>query len=151
MFRRASIEIPYPIEVHYEETPTAARTNAAANGGPVRGVHRLVGPLTDAERARLVAASAERLYRAGEAIVRQGDTGDSMFVICRGGARVTVSPGGQEVARFGPGGYFGEMSLLTGQPRTATVSAIDDCLLLEISARRTSGRLRSRNRGCWSW
>jgi CRP-like cAMP-binding protein len=38
------------------------------------------------------------------------------------------------VATIPAGGYFGEMSLLTGQPRTATVSAITDCLLLEISA-----------------
>jgi CRP-like cAMP-binding protein len=48
--------------------------------------------------------------------------------------RVTILPGATEVATIPAGGYFGEMSLLTGQPRTATVSAITDCLLLEIAA-----------------
>ena len=38
------------------------------------------------------------------------------------------------MATIGPGGYFGEMSLLTGDPRTATVSAVGDCVLLEITA-----------------
>jgi CRP-like cAMP-binding protein len=47
---------------------------------------------------------------------------------------VTIQPGGAEVAVIQAGGYFGEMSLLTGQPRTATVSAIGECLLLQISS-----------------
>ena len=38
------------------------------------------------------------------------------------------------VARIGAGGYFGEMSLLTGEPRTATVSAVNDAAMLEITA-----------------
>jgi CRP-like cAMP-binding protein len=47
---------------------------------------------------------------------------------------VTIDPGGREVARTNPGGFFGEMSLLTGDPRTATVSATTDSLLIEIPA-----------------
>jgi CRP-like cAMP-binding protein len=47
---------------------------------------------------------------------------------------VTIDPGGREVARTNPGGFFGEMSLLTGDPRTATVSATTDSLLVEIPA-----------------
>jgi CRP-like cAMP-binding protein len=57
-----------------------------------------------------------------------------MFVICTGRVRVTIGPARQEVATLEAGGYFGEMSLLTGDPRTADVSAIDDCRLLEIAA-----------------
>lgn len=57
-----------------------------------------------------------------------------MFVIGRGSVRVTILPAATEVATIPAGGYFGEMSLLTGQPRTATVSAVTDCVLLEISA-----------------
>ena len=56
-----------------------------------------------------------------------------MFVVLRGRVRVTLG-GRLELAITEAGGYFGEMSLLTGQPRTATVSAMTDCVLLEISA-----------------
>jgi len=55
-------------------------------------------------------------------------------VILSGAVRVTLEPSGQEVARTGAGGYFGEMSVLTGDPRTATVSAVGDVVVLEITA-----------------
>lgn len=133
--KRHGIEIPYPMQVQYlrEERPSRSEER-------VRELDRLVAsidlfaPLSDGDRAALIAASSERLYGAGEAIVRQGQPGDSMFVICRGEVRVTLEPTGQEVARVGAGGYFGEMSLLTGEPRTATVSALDDSVVLEITA-----------------
>jgi CRP-like cAMP-binding protein len=51
-------------------------------------------------------------------------------------ARVVLEPEGQEVAVIVPGGFFGEMSMLTGDPRTATVRAIEDVRALEISAER---------------
>ncbi len=57
-----------------------------------------------------------------------------MFVVCEGRVRVTVGENGAEVATIGAGGYFGEMSLLTGDSRSATVSAAVDCVLLEITA-----------------
>ncbi len=47
---------------------------------------------------------------------------------------MTVEPGGREVARIGPGGFFGEMSLLTGTPRTATVRTTKDSQLVEVTA-----------------
>ena len=56
-----------------------------------------------------------------------------MFVVARGEAVVTVEPGQQEVARIGPGGFFGEVSLLTGAARNATVKTIVDSDLLEIT------------------
>jgi CRP-like cAMP-binding protein len=68
--------------------------------------------------------------------VRQGDDGRSMFVVLDGRVRVTIEPSGQEVAVTTAGGFFGEMSMLTGDPRTATVTAMDDATLLEIDADR---------------
>jgi CRP-like cAMP-binding protein len=57
-----------------------------------------------------------------------------MFVLLHGETAVTLAGTDGEVARHAPGGFFGEMSLLTGQPRTATVTAVTDCEVLEIDA-----------------
>jgi CRP-like cAMP-binding protein len=58
----------------------------------------------------------------GEAIVHEDDTGGALFLIFEGEAVVSVK--GQERARLGSGDYFGEVSLLDGGPRSATVSAV---------------------------
>ncbi len=133
--KRARIEMPYPQQVSYmrQETPARTDVRAAEIDRAVASID-VFRPLSDDERAALVSECAECLYGAGEPIVRQGQPGESMFVICSGEVRVTLEPGGQEVARIGPGGYFGEMSLLTGEPRTATVSATSDAVVLEIGA-----------------
>jgi CRP-like cAMP-binding protein len=56
-----------------------------------------------------------------------------MFVVARGEMVVTIDPAAREVARLGPGDFFGEMSLLTGAPRTASVTAVTDVEVLEIT------------------
>jgi CRP-like cAMP-binding protein len=56
-----------------------------------------------------------------------------MFVIGSGRVRV-VEASGRELAVFSDGGYFGEMSMLTGQPRSATVEAVDECRVVELTA-----------------
>lgn len=134
-FRRHNIDIPWPIQVEYsaEEVPSGSMVTADE-------VTRLLGkveifaPLGETERQTLVACSRETLFAAGEAIVRQGAPGASMFVIHSGEVCVTIEPGNHEVARLGPGSFFGEMSLLTGDPRTANVVALTDTLAVEISA-----------------
>jgi len=132
-FRRAGIEIPFPIQVSYRGQKAAALVSDADRVAWTEAVD-LFAPLSVVDRAMLAGAARDRLYGAGQTVVQQGEMGDSMFVVGRGSARVTIMPGGTEVATIPPGGYFGEMSLLTGQPRTATVSAITECVLLEISA-----------------
>ena len=57
-----------------------------------------------------------------------------MFVVCVRASVVVARAGRREVATIERGGYFGEMSLLTGDPRTATVLAVGDTLVLEIDA-----------------
>ena len=95
--------------------------------------------------------ASDHLFAAGETVVRQGAAGDSMFVVLSGRVRVSIDPSGQEVAVIPAGGFFGEMSMLTGEARTATVKAIDDVMVLEISpsdfralAEAQSGTARSR-------
>jgi len=58
-----------------------------------------------------------------------------MFVVLTGQVRVVLEPSGQEVAVIPTGGFFGEMSLLTGDRRTATVKAVGDVTVLEIAAK----------------
>ena len=85
-------------------------------------------------RREVALASATAVYGSGETIVRQGDPGQSMFVIASGAVSIVLEPARTEVARTPAGGYFGEMSLLTGDPRTATVLAVGDVEVVEIGA-----------------
>lgn len=87
--------------------------------------------------ARLAAAARRVHFDDGETLVREGDSGDSLFVLERGHVLVTMS--GEELkttaiplARLGPGDFFGEMSLLTGEPRRATVTAESGCEVLVL-------------------
>ena len=57
-----------------------------------------------------------------------------MFVVCAGRVAVVLEPDRRQVATIEAGGYFGEMSLLTGEPRTATVLALGDTTVLELDA-----------------
>jgi small-conductance mechanosensitive channel/CRP-like cAMP-binding protein len=133
-FRRRDIEIPYPIQVEYEPAamPTVAMA-ADAIAAALRSVE-IFAALSDEQVRELGSGSRETLYAAGEVVVRQNDPGASMFVLHRGQVKVTLDPGAREVARIDAGGFFGEMSLLTGDPRTATVSATQETLLIEIPA-----------------
>jgi CRP-like cAMP-binding protein len=94
----------------------------------------LFASLSDEARHTLALSADEHLFAAGETIVRQGAAGDSMFVVLSGRVRVLIDPSGQEVAVIPAGGFFGEMSMLTGDARTATVLAFEDAAVLEISA-----------------
>ncbi len=71
---------------------------------------------------------------AGETIFRQGEGGDRMFVIVEGVVRLYLEGvgGEHEVARFGAGEFFGELSLLSGAPRSATARAAAPAMLLEV-------------------
>jgi CRP-like cAMP-binding protein len=132
-FRRADIEIPYPVQVQIDRVADRAAPDWAATVATLAGVE-ILAALDENARTKLAQAAAGSLYAAGEVVVRQGDAGSSMFVVSRGELVVVLEPEGREVARVRPGGYFGEMSLLTGAARTATVRAQTDAFVLEITA-----------------
>jgi small-conductance mechanosensitive channel len=132
-FRRESIEIPYPIQVEMHREPVDDSAGAATAVENTLARVSIFSSLSADERAALVEGARPRLYAAGELIVRQGDPGESMFVVASGGAVVMLEPDDQVVAQHGVGGFFGEMSLLTGSPRAATVRATTDSQLIELT------------------
>ena len=97
----------------------------------------LFAPLTADEKDYLLSAGATQELPQGMPIVRRGEEGQSFFVILSGQVRVFLPPegdGGQELelAKLGAGSYFGEMSLLTGEERSASVSAHTRTRILEV-------------------
>ncbi len=135
-FKRENISIPYPIAIEYGADLQAAGPDPAGlkTAEDLLGGTDLFGLLSLEDRQALAAASPLRLFGAGESIVRQGDAGYSAFVVSDGQVRVGLDPGDVELAVLDRGEYFGEMSLLTGDPRTASVRAVGDCTVLEITA-----------------
>lgn len=69
----------------------------------------------------------------GQVLAREGAPGDQMFVICEGSAAVTK--GGHQIAELGAGEFFGEMALIDGAPRSATVQVTEDSILLAMNRR----------------
>jgi branched-chain amino acid transport system substrate-binding protein len=74
-------------------------------------------------------------FRAGQSIVRKGDDGDSLYIIVEGVVAITIIMDGKEIelGRLGAENIFGEMALLTGEPRSANVVSLTETYLLEIS------------------
>lgn len=133
-FKRERIEIPFPMQVEYSRQDVPLTTALDADGAAALGNVAIFASLEPEAKQALQGAAVAGPYPAGAAIVRQGDAGASMFVIVRGEVVVTIEPGRQEVAKIAAGGYFGEMSLLTGAPRNATVTACSDSEIIEIAA-----------------
>jgi CRP-like cAMP-binding protein len=91
--------------------------------------------LSEEELHALIEQSATESYTAGERIINAGDVGHCMYVILSGSVRVSVKRGNGEVelARLTGGDFFGEVALVDDGPRSATVTAIEDCELLCIT------------------
>ena len=99
----------------------------------------LLGSLSRAEIERLLkpGVSEQKTFSAGEEIVRQDEKGRSFYLIGAGSVAITrPAPEGGEInlAVLENGDFFGEMALLSRQPRTATVKAREDCVVLGINA-----------------
>jgi CRP-like cAMP-binding protein len=137
--RRAAIDIPFPqSQVSFRERAPEAeerrRREHLAEAEDLLGRIDFVQALS-AEARKVLAERARFVeYGPGQAIVRQGEQGDTLFLVARGevAVRVKMDAGDKEVARLGRGALFGEMSVLTGDPRTATVLSLGDSALLAV-------------------
>ncbi len=84
-----------------------------------------------ADLAQVIGPAARFRYPAGKVIVREGQRGVALYALLEG--RVAIRIGDAVVEKLGPGGIFGEMSLVDRTPRLATAVAETDCALLAIS------------------
>ncbi len=135
-FRRNNIRIPFPIRtVQVERRGETAERGHREKARDVLTEDALFQALGEENLHNLLQDSVLKKYGRGEPIIEENAEGSSMFVMINGSASVSVRREGN-VIRVGvlqSGDCFGEMSLLTGQPRMATVRAAEDCEVLEIS------------------
>lgn len=132
-FRRNGIGIPFPqrvVEVRHTEDDAALR--AARIDRHLASLRRvdLLAALPEPHLRELAGLLQTRRYAPDEIVLRRGEAGDELFIIEHG--EVAVMNDAVEVARLGKGMFFGEMSLMTGAKRTATVRATRDCALLVV-------------------
>jgi CRP-like cAMP-binding protein len=81
-----------------------------------------------AARVNLIESAFVMMYAAGDVILREGDPGDTMFLVMEGTVRVEThgTSGSVHLAELGRGACVGEVSVIKGAPRTATVTAVTD-------------------------
>ncbi len=138
--QRAGMSIPFPIrDVHLHTVPPDHQEKLRSE--LYEEIHReltkleLFDPLDYEDISTLSSFSSILRYTRGETMVRQGDTGDSLYIIRTGSVEVTLKTGNNDpvaLASLGPGNCFGEMSLLTGEPRCATVTALEETQVVVV-------------------
>jgi small-conductance mechanosensitive channel len=138
-FKRQGLTIPFPIRtVQIERSTTDSERRAA-----LLRLERLLQtidifrPLVDGELHFAAERFQQTHYASDETIIAEDMPGDSFFIIARGEVEISRQrgEGRQVLARLGEGQFFGEMALLTGQRRTATVRAATDVELYVIDKR----------------
>lgn len=138
--RRAGIALSIPSSSVFltHETPERdARQADREQAQRLRALAKvdLFDGLSDAQRQMLAGQLAFMPFAAGEAVTREGDRDDGLFMIVEGEASVRIGKGRdqREVAQLVTGEFFGEMSLMTGEVRTATVVALTDLVCYRVS------------------
>lgn len=134
--KRNKLTIPFPIQTTFEHRIRGEPPHER-HGHPSEALTKVpvFVPLSNEELEALGRNAVRQDYGRGERVVHQGDTGDSLYLIQDGNAVVSIRDehgGEREVARLSRGEFFGEMAVLTGEVRTASVSAVDDLSVLVV-------------------
>ncbi len=135
-FRRRKINIPFPIRtLQVQRQPSSPTQGLRKKAREMLRSEPLFACLDGEQIEGLIERSDVHHFGRGEAVIEEGTEGESMFVLLQGTANVSVAKNGSSirVSVLRRGDCFGEMSLLTGEKRTATVRAEQDCEVLEIS------------------
>ena len=133
--KREQVDFSFPTRIiHNHEKPADAPEDTFNAVAERLNRVSIFSPLSDEEIEKLANSCATRVYAPGEAIVRQGQEGNSMFVIIRGSVKVQIPEKDYQktINTLGENDFFGEMSLLTGEPRTANVIAVTESEVLRI-------------------
>ena len=130
-FRRAEIRLAYPATNVYLHQPASAVCSPGERVALLRRIAFLQS-LPAEQMERLACALRQHLFARGETVCRQGEPGQTFYIITRGRLRVSACAGGQEIftQTLAVGHFVGEFSLLTGEPRTATVTVEEEAELL---------------------
>jgi small-conductance mechanosensitive channel/CRP-like cAMP-binding protein len=142
VLQRAGHSVPYPVREirpkrldpgvpHGEPLDTHQRSSLLAS-------HSLFQSLDAAQLGHLARETRCLRFGPGEVVVREGESGETLYQIVSGSLEVLKSDGRpvhHRVASLGAGDVFGEMTLFTDDPRSATVRTCEECLLLEVERR----------------
>lgn len=139
--KQAGITPAYPKQdLYYAEMPTRhLDSSSLEDRTKLLSQTSLFSHLEATELKELAANMPQRNFTKGEKIIVQGEPGDSMFILSEGllHAYLRMSNNGTEteikVGQITPGEFFGEMSLLTGEPRSATIVAVTDVIVHEVT------------------
>jgi hypothetical protein len=118
--------------------PTAEPVADDAGGTPSGGAQIVVSPLfkdfSVEELVAVIAGLKLLTFDRGKVILREGEPGNSLYMLTSGKVKAFVKKDGKQVpiAELEEGAFFGEMSILTGKPRTATIVATESSELLEL-------------------
>jgi len=83
------------------------------------------------ELAQIAEIAEEQPFAFGDQVFTEGEPGDALYLVVEG--TVKVHQGGKQLAQLGPRDVFGEMAVLDSEPRSATVTALKDSVLLKIA------------------
>lgn len=133
---KAGLALAHPKQDSWmiEGAPAHVLTGALAHRRALLQQVDLFAELDPADIDRLAGRIRELMLRPGSVVIRAGEPGESMFVVSEGlvSVRIRAADDEVDVARLGPGDFFGEMSVLTGEARSATVVALTDAVVCEI-------------------
>ena len=148
------MEIPFPRQVILTSRTLEAKRQGAAHAEQAARVEVLArlplfATLTADERVALAAGLSEAPHFGGDIVSREGEVSDSMFILARGTVDILRegrdgAGGRTRLALLAAPDYFGEMGLLTGQARTATVIAQGEILCYRLDKSGFDAILRAR-------
>ena len=139
-FKRSGLEIPLPIrDIHLKQiTPESVSADQERHANEIAGLMKkveILAALSKPELKHLISQVRIETYAEGEITFQQGEPGDSFYIIKSGKVDVVVEKSSGEasvVATLGPGNFFGEMSLLTGAARTASIRVKEDAEFIVV-------------------